>query len=107
MAGPAPHADVMTTEISDADLVTRSASGDIQAFGALLARHERGVVAAAAAACGDLATAEDLAQEAFVVAWTQLPTLRDRSRPGSWLRGIARVMGKNHARRRARQDVAR
>ncbi|HEY0254440.1 MAG TPA: RNA polymerase sigma factor [Kofleriaceae bacterium] len=51
------------------------------------------------------ADAEDLAQEALVIAWTKQPDLdRDRSLDG-WLYGIARNVYRNHARALRRRRV--
>jgi DNA-directed RNA polymerase specialized sigma24 family protein len=49
-------------------------------------------------ATGSLAQSEDLAQEAFVIAWKQLPALREPEKLRSWLCGIVRNLG-----RRARE----
>ena len=58
-------------EAVDADLVVWSAAGDRRAFDEIVARHGSYALRIAARLLGDSAAAEDVAQEAFVRAWTQ------------------------------------
>ena len=69
----------MDTETSDQELVTACVAGDVRAFGRLVERHHGAVAAVAFAITRDLALSEDIAQDAFVVAWTHLRELRDSS----------------------------
>ena len=80
-------------------------AGDREAFAPLVERHREAVFHLACRMCGDHATAEDLAQEAFVKAYTRL----DRFDPtaGSfrnWVLGICANLARTHfrSRRRAR-----
>jgi RNA polymerase sigma factor (sigma-70 family) len=98
MKQPMPAAPV-----SDADLVERSRRRDAAAFGSLVERHQQLVFGVALARCGDPALAEDVAQDAFVLAWRDLDRLRDADRVGSWVAGIARNLASNAARDRARR----
>ena len=50
---------------------------------------------------GDRALSEDIAQETFVAAWRSLSTLRDPTKLGEWLRGIARNLARKARRERA------
>lgn len=86
--------------VPDSELIERSRSGDSQAYGRLVERYQNLVRAVAASATGDLAASEELAQEAFITAWTRLDDLREPGRFSSWVCGIAR----NHARYRRRHD---
>ena len=72
----------------DAPLVVRARSGDVDAFGRLVRRHERGARALARSLVRDAAEAEDLAQDAFVRAYENLELLADPARFGAWLRRI-------------------
>jgi RNA polymerase sigma-70 factor (ECF subfamily) len=49
---------------------------------------------------GGRADAEDLAQEVFLVACRRSEVLDDTRPPGPWLRGVARNLARNAARRR-------
>ncbi|MEO1039445.1 MAG: RNA polymerase sigma factor [Pseudomonadota bacterium] len=80
MSGPPP---------SDADLVKRARSGSDAAFAALVRRHEAAVRRFAVRILADASEADDLAQDAFVHAWSRLGALRDPSRFRSWVMGIA------------------
>jgi RNA polymerase sigma-70 factor (ECF subfamily) len=69
----------------DAATVARAASGDRNAFAALLATRSDRVLRTARAILGNDAEAHDAAQEALVAAWVNLPRLRDPSRFDAWL----------------------
>jgi RNA polymerase sigma-70 factor (ECF subfamily) len=75
---------------SDAQLVQETLAGNKEAFAVLVRRYERSVRAAAISIVKSSHTADDIAQEAFVRAWQQLPTLRNPKVFGPWLIKIAR-----------------
>jgi RNA polymerase sigma factor (sigma-70 family) len=95
----------MTTasEPTDDELVRQSLAGETRAFAQLVEKHQRLVFAIALSGVGDIAQAEDVAQEAFVEAWRDLARLRDRARVGAWIAGIARNLGRRWARRAGRR----
>jgi RNA polymerase sigma-70 factor (ECF subfamily) len=74
--------------------------GDRTAFNELVARYSRAVVARALAWTGDLAMAEDLAQETFLRAWIGLARLENDRAFGSWLLSIGGFVGQEWRRRR-------
>lgn len=88
---------------SDRDLVLASNRGDLNAFARLVERHYRAVVGVAVAITRDASLAEDIAQETFAAAWTQLAGLRDPDRVRGWLCNIARNQSRNERRRRTRE----
>ena len=67
------------------ELVQRAQAGDTDAFGALVAEHQRFVYNLALRALTDPHEAEDAAQEAFVRAWVALPGFRRRAQFRTWL----------------------
>ncbi len=85
---------------SDADLVNAARLGDRDAFGILVDRHRARAAGLAAAILGDLAEAEDVTQEALYQAYFGIDRLRDPSRFGEWLCGIAINLAKMALRRR-------
>lgn len=89
--------------LTDPELVAASAKGDSRAFGRLVERHHAAVTAVAFAATRDLAISEDIAQDTFVVAWTQLHELREPTRLRAWLGGIARNLSRDELRDRQRE----
>lgn len=92
-------------EESDSALVARALRNDARATELLVRRHLRAAVAVAMAVLGDRAEAEDVAQDAMVVAFERLHTCREPDRFVGWLLRIvrhralnARMRGKVHER---------
>lgn len=69
------------------DLVRRAQRGDHEAFDELVDRHGPELYRLAVAVIGP-AAAGDVAQDAFLRAWRELPTLRDPDRFLAWTRRI-------------------
>ncbi|MFV2069552.1 MAG: RNA polymerase sigma factor [Pirellulales bacterium] len=76
---------------SDAELVARVRHGDVEAFGQLIERYERSLLAAALAKLHDFHSAEDVVQATLLLAFRRLETLRDEAKFGPWLTKIAHV----------------
>ena len=87
-----------------ADLVTAAKGGDRRAFGSLVELHWAMLVRLARSVVGE-ADAEDLAQEALLVAWRKLGALSEPSRFPSWITRIVFRRSVRRARRR-RPEVA-
>ena len=72
-------------ERSDAELVTWIIErGDTDAYGELVTRYQGHAYGLAYSILGDWSEAQDMAQEAFLRAYVNLPTLRDRDRFPAW-----------------------
>lgn len=84
------------------DLVSRAKARDREAFEMLVEKHASETYRLAAAIVGP-ADAADVAQEAFVTAWQQLPRLRDADAFPAWLRRICVNRSRNWLRDRARR----
>jgi RNA polymerase sigma-70 factor (ECF subfamily) len=69
--------------------VERAASGDREAFAALVRRHDEGLRALAYRLLGDRDRMDDALQEAYVRAFRGLPRFRGDSAFGTWLYRIA------------------
>lgn len=67
----------------------RVVAGDLDAFEGIVARWQGRLLNLAWRFCRDRATAEDMAQEAFVRAFRRLGTFRGESAFGTWLMSIA------------------
>ena len=78
-----------TVCVTDADLVARARQGDSAAFGELVDRHRTAVYRAALAATRSHADAEDVAQDAFVLAFRRLASFRGEASFKTWLLSIA------------------
>lgn len=87
--------------VSEAELVRRCLEGEGAAFGTLVERHREGAVGFCYHQIGDFHAAEDLAQEAFLRAYSDLGALREPAKFSPWLRAIAlRLCQSWHRRRR-------
>src|SRR3954463_10698957 len=73
----------------DRAVVDAVLAGDRQAFRVLVEREGPAVVGSCARILGDRAEAEDIAQEAFVIAYRSLSTWRGEGAFGAWLSRIA------------------
>lgn len=70
--------------------VRRAKGGDVKAFVDLTRQFQHMAFGAALALVNDFHHAEDVVQEAFVAAWSALPSLADPAAFPGWLRGIVR-----------------
>ncbi len=71
-------------------LVERARVGDAEAFTELVRQHQDRAYAAALTMLGDPGSAQDAVQDAFLVAFQNLGTLRAPQAFGAWLRQIVR-----------------
>jgi RNA polymerase sigma-70 factor (ECF subfamily) len=83
-------------------LVRRARAGDQPAFTELLDSH-RSAISSTLVACGvrQAETAQDLAQDVALKAWTQLDRLQDPKSFTAWVRRIAANAARDHLRRLA------
>lgn len=72
------------------EVVEEAKGGDVDAFSTLVRRYQTMAFGYAYATLGDFHLAEDAAQQAFIVAYRNLTSLRHPERFGGWLRGIVR-----------------
>src|SRR5438105_4934108 len=83
---------------ADSHLVEAARAGSREAFGALVERYQSLICAIAYSFTGNVAESEELAQEAFLVAWNRLAQLRQPERFRGWLVGITRNLGQHRVR---------
>lgn len=74
-------------------------AGDDQAFNELVSRRQASIRGLLRRWSADAALADDLAQEAFVLAWKRLRQLNAPGAFGGWLRQIALNVWLKHARK--------
>jgi RNA polymerase sigma-70 factor, ECF subfamily len=70
---------------SETQLIHQAQRGDSEAFGALITLHERFVYNLALRTLGNPQDAQDIAQDAFLRAWTSLGSFRAESQFRTWL----------------------
>jgi RNA polymerase sigma factor (sigma-70 family) len=99
MKNDAMHA----AELSDADLVAESLSGNRDAFVRIVERYQTLIASLAYCATGNVSQSEDLGQQTFFNAWKQLAELREPAKLRPWLCSIARSLITNEFRRQGRE----
>ncbi len=90
---------------TDESLVRGAQAGDSQAFGILVGRYMRAAYAVSLSVTGRHESAEDAAQEAFMVALERLDDCRTPDRFAGWLMTIVRNRARNLVRREVLRDT--
>lgn len=90
-------------ERSDRDLVTQVLAGRTEAYGELVRRYQRPLMAKALASTRNVADADDMVQEAFTRAWANLAKCRDTEHFGAWLHRILANLLVDRSRRAWRE----
>lgn len=80
-------------------LIQAARSGDRESFGQLVLRYQNRLVNSLYHLSGNLSEAEDVAQEAFVLAFLKLDSFRGQSHFYTWLFRIARNLAVSRFRR--------
>lgn len=91
----------------EADWIARAQRSDAQAFEALYRLHVDKVYGLCLRMTGNVAEAEDCAQEAFIQAWNKLERFRGDSTFGTWLYRIAvnAVLGRMRKSKREQDRI--
>jgi len=93
--------------MDERELVERARNGDREAFSCLVRTYEAKVFQLAYGLTRDRNLADDLAQEAFIKAYTALPKFESRSAFGTWLYRITVNHVRDHLRRiKVRKEVS-
>jgi RNA polymerase sigma-70 factor (ECF subfamily) len=88
-----------TSHPDDSTLIRAAQHGDLGAFVELVERHHASVRACLAVRMNHAPDAEDLAQEALLIAFRRLPELDPTVPLGAWLRSVALNLLANHRRK--------
>jgi RNA polymerase sigma-70 factor (ECF subfamily) len=91
---------------TDAELVRETLQGNAQAYGTLVKTHSNRVYAIAYCVVSDFQAAQDIAQEAFVRAYSSLGQLKSAGKFGTWLDTIARNLARRALQKRRRGGEA-
>jgi RNA polymerase sigma-70 factor (ECF subfamily) len=89
----------------DEKLIRDSLRGDTSSFGVIVQRYWKMAVALALSRVGDINEAEDVAQESFIKAYSQLNRLKDPSRFAGWLCMIVNQQCVNVFRKKAKEKI--
>ena len=86
----------------DVELAAKAAGGDRLAYGELVRRHGSAVRGLLRRLGADSATADDLAQDAFIVGFEQVADFRGEGTFGGWIKKIAARLYLKKVKREAR-----
>jgi RNA polymerase sigma-70 factor (ECF subfamily) len=86
----------------DRDLVELAQHGDREAFAILARTHGDRLMAIAQRILRDIGRAEDAVQQTLVIAWRELPSLRDPDRFDAWLQRL--LVNASYAEARRSRD---
>ncbi|MGC4089697.1 MAG: sigma-70 family RNA polymerase sigma factor [Polyangiaceae bacterium] len=92
------------SERTDRELVEAAQKGDIEAFGAVVRRHQKRVYRLALHLLRSAAEAEDVTQDTFVRAYGALDRFDGRSEPFTWIYRIAVNLSLNAIRARKHSE---
>jgi len=91
---------------SDEQIITATLGGDISSFGIIVKRYWDMVTAFALSKVNNVVDAEDIAQESFIKAYSQLHRLKNPSYFAGWLCKITAQQCVNHVRKNSRKRTA-
>jgi RNA polymerase sigma-70 factor (ECF subfamily) len=102
-AAPSPASATTAAEISDYELLRRTAAGDREGFGVLVRRHQARVIALAQRFLGRPEAAEDVCQDAFLRVFETARSFNPEAQFSTWLYRIVANLCWD-ARRRVRRE---
>src|SRR5690348_402006 len=102
---PRPISPANLPRSHDLDLVALTAAGERAAFGELVRRHGAAVRALIRRMGADRATADDVAQDAFLSAFEQIAEFRGEGAFQAWVKRIAARLYVRRWRRQAKADA--
>ncbi len=103
--GAAPTEPSAVPPVTDESLMSAVAAGDLDALGELVRRHQDVAIRLARRLTGDTASADDIAQDAFIRVYRAASRYRPQSRFTTWLYRIIVNLAWDH-RRRTRTQIA-
>jgi len=96
----------LAEESSDIQLVERCRAGDMEAYSALVRRHQDRVLNVIYRFVSDYEDARDIAQEVFIKAYRGLSSFEGKAQFGTWVYRIAVNAAISHARKKSRRKPA-
>lgn len=92
-------------DAEDAELIVAVLAGNHKAFDELVYRYQRGMLSVAQQVVRNPIEAEDIVQDAFLLAFEALPQLDNLNRFGSWLYSITRNRALRFMKRSSRVQL--
>lgn len=85
--------------MTDKELIAETLNGELESYSELVRRYERNVRACLAVRLSNTYESEDLAQEAFIIAYRKLAEFDQTMAFGPWVRSIAFNLLRNYQRK--------
>lgn len=101
-----PRTVTALADLTDEGVVRRVLGGDREAYGVLVKRYERRIVAHVLRIVGNRESALEIAQDAFLKAYQALARFDDRYRFSTWLYAIAGNAAIDHVRQAKNHTVS-
>jgi len=92
----------MSSKDTDAELVRKTLAGDLKAFWDVVERYKNATYGTAYKIVRDFQQAQEIAHQAFIIAYEKLSTLREPEKFATWLRTISANEAKRWLRSRER-----
>ncbi|MHC4206778.1 MAG: RNA polymerase sigma factor, partial [Planctomycetota bacterium] len=92
---------------SEIELLRACVKGNTTAFETIVKKYQSLVCAITFSATANLDKSEELAQEAFIRAWTNITQLKDLTKFRAWLCSIVRNIVRNYMRDKKRDVVGK
>lgn len=99
------HADGTEAQLPEAIVIARAQRGDASAFERIYRRHSSRVFSVCLRIVGNIAAAEDLTQEAFLLVFRKIRSFRGDSAFSTWLHRIAVNLSLMRLRRNPAREV--
>lgn len=96
----------MSEQKKDLDLVRKAQAGDKAAFDLLVRKYQNKIISLVSRYLGQNGDVQDVAQDAFIKAYTALPGFRGEAAFYTWLYRIAVNSAKNYLMARGRRPAA-
>lgn len=90
---------------SDYEIIEKVLSGDTEAFSVLVSKYSSGAFSLTYRICGDREAAEELTQDTFMKAYTNLIRFKGGSSFSTWLYRIAYNTAISHTRKKVREQT--
>ena len=103
---PRNNKSLLSTAMTEAEMISNAQEGDIRCFEMLYARHKRRVFSLCLRMSGNYAEAEDFTQEAFLQLYRKIKSFRGESAFSTWLHRLSVNIVLMHFRKKGLLEIS-